>query len=113
MIANLGPSNIVWKHGTYILHHKIQHSWFTQVRELTFQYSLPDPLVTLTSPPASKPAWKAVVRRAVTTFWHSRLVAETEALPSLQFPPPVDHLWLLRHRRSCSYCPSADAKRPL
>ena len=84
----LGPSNILWRHGTYILHHEIQHSWFTRVRELTLQYSLPDPLVTLTSPPSSKPAWKAAVHRAVTTYWHRSLVAEAEALPSLQFLRP-------------------------
>jgi hypothetical protein len=88
MIANLGPSNILWRHRTYILHHEIQHSWFTRVRELTLQYSLPDPLVTLTSLPSSKPAWKAAVHRAVTTYWHRSLVAEAEALPSLQFLRP-------------------------
>ena len=57
MIAKLGPSNILWKHGTYILHHDVKNSWFTQVRELTLQYYLPDPLLTLTSPPAPKLAW--------------------------------------------------------
>ena len=88
MIARLGPTNILWKHGTYILHHHIKHSWFTQVRELTLQYSLPDPLLTLTSPPTSKPAWKGTVRRAVTAYWHSKLVAEAKALPSLLFLRP-------------------------
>ena len=85
MIAKLGPSNILWKHGTYILHHDVKNSWFTQVRELTLQYNLLDPLLTLTSPPTSKLAWKSAVRRAVTSFWHRRLVAEAKALPSLQF----------------------------
>ena len=88
MIARLGPASILWKHGTYILHHHIKHSWFTQVRELTFQYSLPDPLLILTSPPTSKPAWKATVRCGVIASWHGKLVAEAENLPSLLFLRP-------------------------
>ena len=62
MIAKLGPGNILWKHGFYILNHHIKHSWFSQVRELALKYSLPDPVLTLTSPPLSKPAWKGTVR---------------------------------------------------
>ena len=88
MIARLGQNNILWRHGTYILHHSIRHSWYSQVRELTLQYSLPDPLLTLTSPPTSKQAWKGTVRRAVTAYWHSMLVAEAQALPSLIFLRP-------------------------
>ena len=51
-------------------------------------YSLPDPLLTLTSSPPSKPAWKAAVRRAITSYWHRKLVNEASALPSLQFLRP-------------------------
>ena len=88
MIAKLGPHNILWKHGIYILYNEVKHSWFTQVRELTQQYSLPDPLLTLTSSPVSKLAWKGAVRRAITAFWHRKLVSKAKALPSLQFLRP-------------------------
>ena len=105
MIAKLGPGNILWKHGFYILNHHIKHSWFSQVRELALKYSLPDPVLTLTSPPLSKPAWKGTVRRAVTAYWQSKLVTEAKALPSLEFLRPAfftlgrgtHPLWLRRH----------------
>ena len=105
MITKLGPVNILWKHGFYILNHHIKHSWFSQVRELALKYSLPDPVLTLTSPPLSKPAWKGTVRRAVTAYWQSKLVTEAKALPSLEFLRPAfftlgrgtHPLWLRRH----------------
>ena len=88
MIAMLGPTNILWKHGTYILHHSIKHSWFSQVRDLTLQYSLQDPLLTLASPPCSKTAWKAKGKQAITAYWHKKLKSEVSTLPSLQFLRP-------------------------
>ena len=54
MIAKLGPSNILHRHALYILHHGLKNSWFCQVREISLRYSLPDPMVSLTSPPSSK-----------------------------------------------------------
>ena len=109
MIATLGPANILWKHGTYILHHHIKHSWFIQVWELTFQYSLPDPLFTLTSPPPlSRPGRpQCGLLRSLPTAaarWLPRPgPTKPHVPPSLlhparhQRPPPVDHLRLLRH----------------
>ena len=88
MIALLGPSNILWKHGTFVLQHSVNHSWFSAVRDLTLQYSLDNPLLTLTSPPSSKSAWKAKVRAAVTAHWHRKLTAEASSLPSLHFLRP-------------------------
>ena len=88
MIALLGPTNILWKHGAYSLHHSLKHSWFAQVRDLTVQYSLQDPLLTLASPPSSKSTWKSKVKSAITTYWHKKLTAEALNLPSLQFLCP-------------------------
>ena len=88
MIALLGPINILWKHGTYVLQHSLQLSWFSAVRDLTLQYSLEDPLLTLTSPPSSKTAWKTKVRSAVTAYWHRKLTAAASNLPSLLFLCP-------------------------
>ena len=88
MIALLGPTNILWKHGTYILNHSLKHSWFSQVRDLTLKYSLPDPLFTLAFPPSSKSTWKAKVKSAITAHWHKKLATEASNLPSLQFLRP-------------------------
>ena len=82
MIAKLGPTHVLHHHAIYILHHRIPTSWFSQVREITLLYSLPDPLVTLTSPP-TKAVWKSAVKSAVCRHWHDKLVAEAATLPSL------------------------------
>ena len=82
MIANLGPDHVLHRHALYILHHRIATSWFSQVREITLLYSLPDPLVTLTTPP-TKAIWKSNVKSAVCQYWHAKLVSEAATLPSL------------------------------
>jgi hypothetical protein len=89
MIARLGPDHILHRHGVYLLHHGVPTSWFAQVRQLCTQYSLPDPLLTLTSPPASVVAWKTANKSAVCAFWHAKLVADAAALPSLCFLRPA------------------------
>ena len=53
-IAVLGPGNILYQHGIHILHHSIKNSWFSQVRELSQQYSLPDPIQIMISPQPKK-----------------------------------------------------------
>ena len=64
-IAKLGPGNILHRHGLYILHQGLKNSWFCQVREISLLYSLPDPMITITSPPSSKSLWKKSVKTAV------------------------------------------------
>ena len=83
MIAKLGPSNILHRHALYILHHGLKNSWFCQIREISLRYSLPDPMVTLTSPPSSKSLWKKSVKTAVCQYWHRELAAKAASLPSL------------------------------
>ena len=82
MIALLGPSNILYQHGVHVLHNSIKNSWFTQVRDLSLQYSLPDPLHILISPPP-KNSYKTDVKTAVISFWRVFLIAQAESLPSL------------------------------
>ena len=84
MIAMLGPNSILFQHAIHILHHSIQNSWFSALRNLTSQYSLPDPLVTLVSPPL-KSRYKSMVKSAVRGFWHAFLVSKASSLPSLRY----------------------------
>jgi hypothetical protein len=84
MVALLGPSNILFQHGLYALHHSIKNSWFTRVRDLSQQYSLPDPLQTMISPPPKK-AFKFDVKAAITSFWRHSLLVEAESLTSLRY----------------------------
>ena len=67
MIAKLGPSNILFQHSIYILHHSIANSWFSALRTLASHYSLPDPIQTLVSPPP-KNTFKSCVKSAVRSF---------------------------------------------
>ena len=89
MIAKLGPSNILHRHALYVLHHGIPTSCFSQIREITSLYALPDPLVTLSNPPPSKQVWKKRVKTAVCSHWHATLVAQAAALPSLCYLRPA------------------------
>ena len=89
MIARLGPSNPLHRHGLHALLHHIPNSWFTTLRHTTAMYSLQDPLLTLSSPPASKAAWKSLTKPRVTAYWRTKLIAEASALPSLQFLRPA------------------------
>ena len=84
MVALLGPANILYQHGLYVLHHSIKNSWFTQVRDLSQKYSLPDPLQTMISPPTKK-AFKSDVKAAISSFWRISLIAEAEPLTSLRY----------------------------
>ena len=84
MVALLGPSNILYRHGIYVLHNSIKYSWFTQIRELSHQYSLPDPIQIMTSPP-KKGAYKATVKTSIISFWRAALIAEAVPLNSLRY----------------------------
>ena len=79
MVALLGPGNILQRHALYMLHHDVQNSWFVQLRQTSVQYSLPDPLQVLASPPP-KLLYKSSVKTAVFSYWHTTLVAQAAPL---------------------------------
>ena len=83
MIAHLGPTNILYQHGIYFLHHSIQKSWFSQLRSLSVQYSLPDPLQRLVSP-SPKRQFKKTVTNAITVYWRNILIHQASSLSSLR-----------------------------
>ena len=56
--------------------------WFPCLRQTASQYSLPDPLQILVSPPP-KLQFKAKVKSAINDFWHVTLVRQAASLPSL------------------------------
>ena len=58
-----------------------------QLRAMSQQYSLPDPLFILQSPPA-KEAWKRSCKSAVISWWEERLRGEASLLPSLKYFHP-------------------------
>ena len=84
MVALLGPSNILHQHGLYMLHHDVQHSWFVKLRHTSAHYSLPDPILVLTSPP-TKLEFKSLVKTAIISFWHTALTTQADSLPSLRY----------------------------
>ena len=83
MISRLGPSNILFQHGWSTLNSAVQSSksWFHQIRELSKQYSLPDPLSTLANPPI-KTTFKRAVKLQVLDWWQTKL-RKAAQLPSL------------------------------
>ena len=88
MTASLGPSNTLHKHGLYMLYHNIRNSWFTGVRALCQQYSLPDPLQVLTYPPP-KHQYKRAVKTSVNSYWRAKLQAEAAIRTSLKYIRPA------------------------
>ena len=82
MVALLGPCNILHQHGIYALHHSIPNSWFSQLRSLILQYSLPDPLQILVKPPP-KSSFKSQVKTAIVSYWRASLIAQARPLKSL------------------------------
>ena len=44
-----------------VKYHGLKNSWFGRVSDISLLYSLPDPMITLTSPPSSKSLWKKAV----------------------------------------------------
>ena len=92
MIARLGPSNILHQHGIHILlsssPDSTSKSWFLSLRLLTNQYSLPDPLLTLQSPP-TKYKWKSLCKSRVLDHYEKKLRAEADHLDSLEYFKPA------------------------
>ena len=86
MIARLGPTNILHRHGCSILANisTNKFSWFTQVNELCQQYSLPGPLQVLNNPP-SKESFKKKAKLLVLDWWNTKFREDILRLPSLQF----------------------------
>ena len=93
MIARLGPSNILHKHGRHTLlsastTSASKSSWFLTVRDISKKYDLPDPLTVLQLPP-TKYQWKSKCKSKVTDIFEQKLRAEAEMLPSLEFFRPA------------------------
>ena len=84
MVSRLGPNNILFQNGWSVLATAdgSPHSWFIQVRELSTQYSLPDPLHILDNP-SLKASFKRLVKQKVIDWWQTKLRAKAASLPSL------------------------------
>ena len=69
MIARQGDNSLLQKVGRQVLLSASKcKSWFTQLRSLSQQYGLPDPLLVLQSP-TSKQTWKRLCKSKVTSWW--------------------------------------------
>ena len=80
LIARLGSCNILFQHGwSTLLSDDSSFSWFHQIRLLSQQYSLPDPLYTLANP-LPKATYKRTVKLQVLDWWQSRLRYEAAQL---------------------------------
>ena len=62
-------------------------SWFVQVRNLCLQYQLPHPLDLLDNP-ATKEAFKKLLKAKVIDTWEQKLRGEASLLPSLTYFKP-------------------------
>ena len=88
MLARLGDTSALQQVGRgALLHGSPYKSWFQQLRSVTEQYSLPDPLFILQSPP-SKESWKKQCKSMVVSWWEQRLRGEASLLPSLSYFQP-------------------------
>ena len=91
MISRLGPANILHQHGSQVLLNpngdNVTNSWFANCRIISQQYSLPDPLLILQSPPKHL-YWKKLTKSMVLDFWTAKFRGEAEHLDSLQFFNP-------------------------
>jgi hypothetical protein len=91
MIARLGQDNILHQHGRHVLlsnsPNKISSSWFLSIRVISQKYNLPDPLLTLQSPPTHG-QWKSMCKSRVIDYYEKKLRAEADLLPSLEFFRP-------------------------
>ena len=84
MISRLEHTSILHQIGRKILLSTttIKKSWFTTIRDISYQYSLPDPLLILQDP-KSKEVWKKQCKAAVISFWEEKLRGQAQLLPSL------------------------------
>ena len=89
MLARLGECSVLQQLGRAALLFTVNcKSWFQQVRTVTQQYSLPDPLQILQSPP-SKESWKKLCKANVISWWEERLRGEAALLSSLTYFKPM------------------------
>ena len=91
MIGRLGPDHILHQHGVHILlsnQSSTCKSWFLSVRLISLQYNLPDPLLTLQSPP-SHSSWKNLCKSKVIDWYEQKYRGEANLLPSLQYFNPT------------------------
>ena len=89
MLARLGADSVLQQLGRAALLLTVKcKSWFQQVRTITQQYSLPDPLEILHSPP-SKESWKKICKANVISRWEERLRGEAALLFSLTYFKPM------------------------
>ena len=87
MIARLGPKHILASIAWKVLADPIfpsRASWFAHIRELLSLYGLPHPTTILSIVP-TKSQWSRMVRKAILSHWHTKLVSEVSSLPSLSF----------------------------
>ena len=84
MISRIGPDNILHRHGLNVLKSTTPKklSWFYQVRSLSEQYGLPDP-VNLLETPLTKQSFKSLVKNKILDWWQKKLRAEAAPLSSL------------------------------
>ena len=85
MIARLGRGNILHQHGCHILlSNSPGKSWFTTLRSICQEYSLPDPLLILQTPPPRE-SWKKLTKSKVIDFWEAKYRSQATLLPSLKY----------------------------
>ena len=84
MLARLGESSILQQHGRQVLLKTKSRSWFHEIRSICQQYDLPDPLLTLQSPPSKDP-WKRLCKAKVVSWWEEKFRGEASLLSSLSF----------------------------
>ena len=88
MIARLGPNHILHQHGRHSLLNderiNTSKSWFSNIRSLCQQYSLPDPLLVLQSPP-SHSYWKTLTKAKVLDWWQVKYRGIADHMDSLEF----------------------------
>ena len=90
MLARLGEESILQQLGRQALMFSGRgsgKSWFIQLRTITQQYGLPDPLLTLQSPP-SKQTWKTLCTSKILSWWETKLRGEASLLSSLTYFNP-------------------------
>ena len=84
MVCRLPPDHTLHRLLFFLLEENVQHSWVSSVRDLCQMYSLPEPLMLLTSPP-TKFHFKSQVKSAICAYWHSRLCNEAKTKSSLKY----------------------------
>ena len=85
MLARLGENSILCKLGKQILLSNGKgKSWFLNIRLVSLQYGLPDPLLVLQSPP-TKQLWKSQCRSMVISWCVTKLRGEASLLSSLLY----------------------------